>query len=96
LLVHLLEPEAPDSLVAWGFVNPVFEQKEYLENYVAEELARTMLQDDAALREEFAKKLAADPAFAADPKQRLEFFYRRSPYWDMQRDVVPILRVDEW
>jgi hypothetical protein len=96
LLIHLLEPVAPDSLVAWGFVNAVFEQKEYIESYVVEELAGAMLREDPALREEFVGRLAADPAFARSPKQRLEFFYRRSPYWDSRKDVVPILRVDAW
>lgn len=96
LLVHLMEPQAPDSLVAWGFVNAVFEQKEYMEDYVAEELAQAMLRDDPALRQEFEKRLAVDAAFAADPKQRLDFFYRRSPYRDVRKDVVPILRLDAW
>ena len=95
LLLHLLEPEAPDSLVAWGFVNAVFEQKEYIETYVAEELGEAMLRDDPAVRAAFEKALA-DPAFAADPKRRLDFFYRRSPYWDAAKDVVPVLRVDRF
>src|SRR6185295_17151489 len=30
--VNLLEPEGPDSVVAWGFFNAIFEQKEYAEN----------------------------------------------------------------
>ncbi|HYN83631.1 MAG TPA: M14 family metallopeptidase, partial [Pyrinomonadaceae bacterium] len=38
--LHALEPSAPDSLVSWGFFNPVFEQKEYAENYILERLAR--------------------------------------------------------
>jgi hypothetical protein len=95
LLLHLLEPEAPDSLVAWGFVNAVFEQKEYIETYVAEELGEAMLRDDPTVRAAFEKALA-DPAFAADPKRRLDFFYRRSPYWDAAKDVVPVLRVDRF
>jgi hypothetical protein len=94
LLLHLMEPAAPDSLVAWGFLNAVFEQKEYMESYVAEELAETMLREDPGLRAEFEKAIAADPAFAADPRRRLDFFYRRSPYWDAAKDVVPLLRVD--
>ena len=44
--VHLLEPSAPDSLVAWGFFNAIFEQKEYGEDYVMEKLAREMLAKD--------------------------------------------------
>ena len=30
--INLLEPEAPDSLVRWGFFNATFEQKEYGED----------------------------------------------------------------
>jgi hypothetical protein len=33
----LLEPQAPDALAAWGRFNNAFEQKEYMEEYVAEE-----------------------------------------------------------
>lgn len=77
-------------------MNAVFEQKEYIESYLVEELAQAMLHDDPVLRQEFEGKLATDPAFAADPKQRLDFFYRRSPYWDARKDVVPILRLEAW
>ena len=94
LLVHLLEPEAPDSLVAWGFFNAMFEQKEYVEGYVAEEMGQRMLEVDPALRVEFVEKLAADPAFRGDPRRRLEYFFSRSPYVDTRKDEVPILRVD--
>jgi hypothetical protein len=36
LLLHLLEPTSPESLAAWGFFHAAFEQKEYMEDYVAE------------------------------------------------------------
>jgi hypothetical protein len=94
LLVHLLEPQAPDSLVAWGFLNAAFEQKEYVEGYVLEELAERMLADDAKLRAEFLERLAKAPEFRADPARRLDFFYSRSPYLDTRKSEVPILRVD--
>src|SRR6185503_18842920 len=48
LLVHLLEPEAPDSLVSWGYFSSIFEQKEYMEAYVAEAVAARMLKEDPA------------------------------------------------
>ncbi len=93
LAMHLLEPRAPDSLVAWGFLNAVFEQKEGMDAYVAEEAAREMLQHDPRLRAEFEAKLAADPAFAASPGQRLNFFYERHPSHDERLSLVPIFRV---
>jgi hypothetical protein len=91
--VHLLEPSAPDSLIAWGFFNAIFEQKEYGEDYVLEKLAREMLAKDESLRRDFEQKLKSDPKFAADPGARLNFFYERSPYWDRQLNLYPVGRV---
>ena len=93
LAINLLEPEAPDSLLSWGFFNAIFEQKEYGESYILEGLAREMMHEDAKLREEFEERLANDEAFAASPGERLNFFYRRSKYWDPYMNVYPIGRV---
>jgi hypothetical protein len=93
LVIELFEPKAPDSLVAWGEFNNAFEKKEYMEDYVAEEVARAQLKADPALAAQFQSKLAADPAFAGDPEARLEFFYRRSPSWDERLDLYPVMRV---
>jgi hypothetical protein len=32
--MQLLEPDGPDSFIAWGFFDSIFEQKEYYEDYV--------------------------------------------------------------
>ncbi|MBI1950032.1 MAG: M14 family metallopeptidase [Acidobacteria bacterium] len=91
--VHLLEPQAPDSLLAWGFFNAVFERKEYAEPYVMETLARDMLAKDAHLKEEFEQRLAEDREFAASPEARLDFFYRRSSWWDARLGLYPVGRL---
>ena len=91
--IHFLEPEAPDSAVAWGFFNAVFEQKEYGDSYVLEKLAREMMDKDPKLAEEFAQKVASDKAFASDPSARLDFFYRRSPWWDSHLGLYPVGRL---
>ena len=93
VLVALLEPQAPDSLGAWGFFNTAFEAKEYLEPYVAEQVAREMLAKDPAVAAEFSRKLAQDPEFAANPQARLDFFYRLSASWDEQLNLYPVYRV---
>jgi len=95
LVMHLLEPQAPDSFAAWGFFNACFEQKEYLEPYVAEQIARTVLAQHPQLQDEFSRKLKEDPAFAASPAARLEFFLRHHPSWDSHANLYPIFRVDE-
>jgi hypothetical protein len=90
--IALLEPQAPDSLAAWGEFNNFFEQKEYMEAYVAEDVAREMLARDARLKAEFERKLKDDPAFAADPQARLAFFHRRHSSWDDRYDLYPVMR----
>jgi murein tripeptide amidase MpaA len=93
LVMALCEPQAPDSFAAWGFFNACFEQKEQLEPYVAEIIAREMLQSDPALSNEFQQKLAADPSFAADAGARLQFFLQRHASWDERLNLYPIFRL---
>lgn len=90
LAVHLLDPQGPDALVRWGFFTPIFEQKEYFEDYVMGPMADRMLAEEPALRDEFDAWLKANPDKAANPRARLAFFYERSPYWDNQKDVYPV------
>ncbi len=94
LVVALLEPQAPDSYAAWGEFNAAFERKEYMEGYVAEEIAVAMLKDDPAVAAEFNQRLASDAAFAADPAARLDFFARRHTSWDERYNLYPVLRVN--
>ena len=57
-------------------------------------VARQMLADDPQLRAEFEQRLATDEAFRTDRAARLEFFYRRSPFWDPRLNHDPIVRVE--
>jgi murein tripeptide amidase MpaA len=95
LVMTLLEPTSPDALLAWGHFNAAFEMKEYMEAYVAEEVARDLLARDAAVAAEFNKRLANDAAFAKDPAARLEFFHRRHSSWDDRYGVYPVIRVGQ-
>lgn len=90
--IHLLEPDAPDSFMFWGFFSAIFEQKEYGEGYVIEKLAREMLAKDENLRKEFEEKLQ-DENFAKSPRARLTFFYERSPYFDKRIGLYPVGRI---
>jgi hypothetical protein len=93
LVMNLLEPRGPDSFAAWGFFNGHFEAKEYMEKYVAEEVARQMLATHPEIATEFIQRLAKDPQFAKDPAARLEFFYRRHSSWDERLNVYPVARI---
>jgi murein tripeptide amidase MpaA len=94
LVVAMFEPQAPDSLLAWGLFNTAFEPKEYMEEYVAEEVAREQMAADPALAAAFRNKVATDAAFAKDPHARLEFFARRHASWDERLNLYPVMRTD--
>lgn len=93
VILNLLEPKAPDSFVSWGFFNPIFERKEYFEDYSMEPIARKMAEEDPKLKAEFEKRLAEDEAFRNSPYQRLNFFYERSRYYDSHLNVYPVMRI---
>ncbi len=95
VIVNLLEPMAPDSFARWGFFNSFFERKEYAEAYVMEPIAKQMLKDDSKLSAEFSAKLDSDENFRNNPLERLDFFYRNSPYFDKAEKVYPIMRTNE-
>jgi murein tripeptide amidase MpaA len=92
VIVNLLEPEAPDSIVSWGFFNAFFERKEYAEPYVMEPIAQQMLGTNIQLRSEFLSRLK-DEKFRNDSVARLDFFYQRSPFFDINERKYPIYRV---
>ncbi len=92
LVMAMLEPRGADSLLAWGQFNNAFERKEYMEEYVAETVAREQMAADPALAAAFQARLSADPAFAASAPARLEFFARRHSSWDERFNLYPVLR----
>jgi hypothetical protein len=94
-ILTLLEPDSPDSLVRDGYGAYFLTRAEYAEPRVLERKAREMLAKDAALQSEFSAKLAGDPAFAASASARLDFFYRKLPYYDQRFMVYPVARLDQ-
>jgi hypothetical protein len=80
VVLHWLEPAAPDSALRWGFFDSIFEQKESGEAYVLDELAEKELAESSQVRAEFDQRVRTDPAFANDPTARLAYFYERSPW----------------
>jgi len=89
IAVQLLEPEAPDSLLRWGFLHSVFERKEYIGSAELEALIREMLKDPETVRQwETAKE-------ELDVNGRYLWWYARTPYWDRSIGLLPYARVME-
>lgn len=91
LAVQLLEPEAPDSLFAWGYLANIFEPKEYIDAGVLEDQAAKMLQDPATAKA--WQDALKDEKLAADPFARYLWWFRRTPHWDETQGLLPYYRV---
>lgn len=95
VIASALEPKSGDSYLRWGFMNGIFERKEYFEDYVMEKVALEMYNSNPALAAEFDKKVTEDEKFRSDANARLNWFYERSPYFDKQYMVYPVMRIEE-
>ena len=93
LLVLMLEPQAPDSFLQWGFFLEIFTRTEYAEAYVMEPLAQKMLENDDELNTRFKKRLEDDEQFAASQHQRLMWFYEKTPFYDKEYLLYPVARI---
>ncbi len=90
LAIAMLEPQADDSLLGWGFFDEIRQRTEYIEGYVIAPLAEQMLAHDPKLKAEFEARLAADEKFAKDPTARLQWFYARSKFYDERFLLYPV------
>ena len=91
LIVQLFEPRAQDSFMSWGFFNKAFERKEYMEDYVTEDVATEMLKRPE-VKKEFEDILKSDAEFAKSPEKRFEFFYKKHASWDERMNRYPVFK----
>lgn len=73
--VETLEPRAHDSFFRWGFFNSVLEKKEAFSDYVFEDSAFEMLQDEPELKAKFERWKAMHPELLSDQSAVLDFIF---------------------
>ncbi len=93
VVAHILEPNSPDSYLSWGFFNEIFEQKEYAEMYVMEKMAREMIENNSELLKEFEEFKKQNPELSNNQWALLNWFYSKTPWWDVNINVYPIGRI---
>lgn len=94
LLVHALDPRAPDSWFAWNRFDAILDQKEYFSDYLFEDTAARLLREDATLRDGLAEAIRQNPALAKDAHAQLDWIYRRSPWLEPSYRMYPVWRVE--
>jgi hypothetical protein len=73
--VETLEPQAHDSFFRWGFFNSVLEKKEAYSDYVFEDSALEMLEQEPALKAKFDLWKAQNPELLSDQDAVLGFIF---------------------
>jgi len=89
--VHLLEPASTDAYLHWNGFDSIFERGIILGREALEENASRLIEDPA-IRAEYDAMLA-DSTFANNPKARLEFFFRQTPYASEDEGLYPVFRL---
>ncbi len=91
--MEALECSAEDGFFAWNFFDAVLQQKEWFDDYLFEDKAARLLEENPALKADFEAMRKADSAFAGDADAQLLWIYRRSPWMEPSWRKYPVLRV---
>lgn len=94
-IIETLEPQAPDAFFAWNFFDEILQQKEWFSDYLFEDEAATILNQDPALKTEFEKKKSADPEFSRSSWAMLSWIFERSNWKEPSHLRYPVLRLLE-
>jgi Zinc carboxypeptidase len=92
-LLETLEPEGVDSFFNWNFFDTLLQQKEGYSDYVFEDTAAQLLQNNPNLKAELEALKAKDAAFNKNPEAQLDWIYRHSAYYENAHLQYPIYRI---
>lgn len=92
-IIETLEPEGEDSFFKWNFFDPVLQQKEHFSDYVFEDTAERILNDNPWLRDSINEKRRLDENFRNNSRAQLDYIYRHSEYFEKSYKQYPVLRI---
>jgi len=92
-LLHTLEPQGNDSFFRWNFFDSILDQREYFSPYIFEETAEKVLAENPELKNEFEQLKITDKDFAKNPYQQLSWIYKRSPNFESDYRLYPVMRI---
>lgn len=92
-LIETLEPTMQDSYFVWNFFDGILNRKEWFSDYVFEDEAVKILQNNPQLQKALAAKRNADTSFAKNADAQLEFIFDASPYKEPDFMRYPVYRI---
>jgi len=93
-IVETLEPAAADSYFNWNFFDNVLQQKEWFSDYIFEDLAEEVLEENPDLKAGL-EELKKDPETAKNHWALLYYVYKNSKYYEPTHMRYPIGRFME-
>jgi len=96
-IVEMLEPHAPNSLLVWNYFDPILESSDFYSIWGFESHLFELLEEDEELRKALDDKKAADPDFASDRVQQLQFLYEISEASEIEKwqKLYPVSRINK-
>lgn len=91
-IVETLEPKGVDSFFSWNFFDSVLQQKEWYSDYVFEDSAAEMLENDPVLKKEFENAKKEDQELANSPRAQLYWLYKRSIFYEGTVNRYPVFK----
>lgn len=92
-LLEVLEPEMVDSFFNWNFMDTILQQKEGYSDYLFEDLAEKILEENPTLKKQMEEKMQKDPAFAKSPEAQLDWVHKNSKYYEKAHLQYPVYRI---
>lgn len=94
-ILETLEPESPDSYLAWNFMDPILQRKEYFSSYVFDDLAAELLKNRPELRKKLNEATEKDSSLKANARAQLKFIYEHSKWSEDSYLKYPIFRITQ-
>lgn len=91
-IVETLEPNGVDAFFVWNYFDSAFQQKEWYSDYVFEDTAAKMLENDPDLKKAFEEKKNTDPDFNANARAQLYWLYQQSVHFEPSLNRYPVYR----
>lgn len=91
-LVETLEPSGDDGFFVWNFFDSVLQQKEWFSDYVFEEKAEDILNQNPDLKRRFNEALLSDENLKVSHAEQLSWIYKNSDLIEPSAFRYPVFR----
>lgn len=93
-LAETLEPKSEDGFFAWNFFDNILHAKEGFSDYVFEDDALKIINENNDLKLKFENWKINNPTKANNSYEVLNFIFKNATYKDVEHNRIPVFRID--